>query len=87
MTNFLYGYCNNFRGGYGPEFTDRFFMPHMLSGLFMLAVLMIGLAIMWKVTKNAGGNKDALKQLDYRFASGEMTEQEYLQRKSALKSK
>lgn len=87
MMNFLYGYCEQFRGGYGPEFANRLFYPHMMGGLFMLAVLMIGVVVLWKVSKHTNGNKDALKQLDYRFASGEMTEQEYLQRKSALKSK
>ncbi len=78
------GFGHGFGGGYGCPFFGM--TGYWGMGLFLLAVVVL-LVIVFKKSKKSTGGQTALESLDMRFASGEITEEEYLQRKRILKGK
>jgi len=77
-----------FYNGFGNGFGCSFGVLHSFWG-FGIGLLVIGLVVILLVRngRNSGGQKSALESLNMRFASGELTEEEYLQRKRVLKGK
>lgn len=78
------GFGHGFGGGYGCPFFGM--TGYWGMGLFILIVVVL-LVIVFKKSKKGPDVHSALQALDMRFASGEITEEEYLQRKRILKDK
>lgn len=75
---------NGFSNGYNCSFE----MFHSFWGMGMLAlVVAIICIIVYKYKRNISSNDSAIKILDTKFASGEITEEEYKSRKRVLKDK
>ena len=76
-----YGYGHMWGGGFG-----------MIGGGFMMLVFwgviiaLIVFAVRWLSDKERGSGSDALTILEERFARGEIDEEEFNRRKSALNS-
>ena len=75
---------NGFGNGYGCSF--GLFHSFWGIGIGLLVVGLIVLLIM-KNNRKGGEQQNALESLNMRFASGEITEEEYSQRKRVLKGK
>lgn len=77
-----------FYNGFGNGFGCSFGLFHSFWGIG-IGLLAVGfvLFLLLKNNRNGNGQQNALESLNMRFASGEINEEEYLQRKRVLKSK
>jgi len=77
-----------FYNGFGNGFGCSFGLFHSFWGIG-IGLLVVGLFVFLLIrnSRNTGGQKSALESLNMRFASGEFTEEEYIQRKRVLKGK
>ncbi len=77
-----------FYNGFGNGFGCSFGLFHSFWGIG-IGLLVLGLIVflLFRNRHSGGSQKSALESLNMRFASGELTEDEYLQRKRVLKGK
>ncbi|MGB3368091.1 MAG: SHOCT domain-containing protein [Acidaminobacteraceae bacterium] len=77
-------YNNGFGNGYGYSFG----MFHSFFGITMMFIIIAVVALLVvKLSQSKNTNVSAINTLDIKFASGEITEEEYQQRKRVLKNK
>lgn len=79
-------FCGGY-GGFGPTSTIGYGGMFLAMGFRMLVfIVLIGFA--FKIFKNyTSRSNDAMKILNEKFASGDITQEEYLKRKAILSQK
>lgn len=76
-----------FYNGFGNGFGCSFGAFHSFWG-FGIGLLIVGLIIILLVKRGKKGEeKNIIQALDMRYATGELSEEEYVQRKRVLKGK
>lgn len=82
-------FCNGFGGygGFGPASSIGYGGMFLAMGFRMLILIAL-IAFAFKLFKNyTNKSNDAMRILNNKFASGEITEEEYLTRKTILSQK
>lgn len=82
-------FCNGFGGygGFGPASSIGYGGMFLAMGFRMLILIAL-IAFAFKLFKNyTNKSNDAMRILNNKFASGEITEEEYLKRKTILSQK
>ncbi len=80
------GFGHGFSNGFGCPFFGMQGYGFWGMGLFLLAVAVLVIVLV-KRNRNQSGHKIAADALDMRFAKGEISEDEYLQKKRVLQGK
>jgi len=76
-----------FNNGFGNGYGCSFGLFHSFWGIG-ISILLLGLLVFFLMRNRKSTNgRNALESLNMRYASGEINEEEYLQRKRVLKSK
>ena len=82
-------FCNGFRGygGFGPAGSIGYEGMFLVMGLKLLIFIAIIVVAVKLFKSHTNKSNDAIKILNEKFASGDISEEEYLKRKAVLLKK